>query len=98
MPGNQDLFLKGFFKRIVERAFLAPDDLESRQKASLLAEFVGCDSVQAFVPFYRNDPGAVRIYGMIPTFPEQPETIFFQVANQITSVDRHARPLWGSAR
>jgi len=41
--------------------------------------------------FYRNHLGAIRIDEVVAAFSEEIETIFFEVANEITSFDRHDR-------
>lgn len=71
---------------------------ELGREASLLADFVSRDSVKLPVAFDRNDLDVIGVNGMVAAFPEEMEAVFFQIASEITSLDRHAEPLQAVAR
>ena len=58
----------------------------------MLADLIGRNSVELPVAFDRDDLDIIDVDGMITAFPEQPEAVFLQMSNEITSFDRHVQP------
>jgi hypothetical protein len=68
------------------------DSLNFWLQAGLLADLIDCYAIELIVPFDGDYLLAVCVYRVFAAFPQQVEAVIFQVANDITSFDRHARP------
>ena len=71
---------------------------EFGRDTGLLADLVGSYSINFCVPFDWNDLGAVCVYGMVTSLPQEVEAAFRQVPNEVTPFDRHAGLLLEFAR
>jgi len=64
----------------------------------LLADLVGGYSINFGVPFDWNHLGAVCVYGIVTSLPQEMEAAFRQVPNEVTPFYRHAGLLLAVAR
>ena len=65
--------------------------------SSLFAELICGDAVNRAVSLDRYCPVSICIDGVVCTFSKEVEAVLPKVPNQVASVDRHIRPLQGSA-
>jgi hypothetical protein len=66
--------------------------------ASLLADFIGGNPIKLFVPFDGNHSGTICVDRVVGTFSQQIKSVLLKVPNEVTSLDRHAEPLWATAQ
>ena len=57
---------------------------------SLFADLVGGYSINFSVSFDWNNLGAVCVYGMVASLPQEAKAAFRQVPDEVTPFDRHA--------
>ena len=71
---------------------------EAWRQASLLAQFVGRDSLKCSMPFHGYDLVAVRVDRVVATFPKKPESMLLKIPDKVASFDGHIIPRRASAR
>ena len=55
----------------------------------LLADLVGCDSIELRVPLDGHRLVAVAVDAVTSTLPNQPKAVLFQEAHKVFALDRH---------